>query len=279
MAAVCQALTYHPRMDQAEWILRSHVLHCELIQPIPFFGRAVFESKAGGALRFYLESKASPLANGQASLRSVAPRWNPDLPELEIGLVNTTRSSIPLELDEARATRLLSELYQGRSPRFLRRAWYAEDEAIEVGLSSVTFRSAYQQYRHCLAELAPVGFDQLERTRVHFDSDEWELTADGIDWLNIMADYLVRADDVERVFIDGHTDNTHSQSYNVELSKKRAESVQHYLVSKGVSPNQISLRYHGERFPVKENTTEEGKAYNRRVTIRVQLAAPVLAQY
>ncbi|NNC55906.1 MAG: OmpA family protein, partial [Pseudomonadales bacterium] len=84
------------------------------------------------------------------------------------------------------------------------------------------------------------------------------------------ADYLLRAEDVERLYIDGHTDDTHTSAYNVELSRKRAEAVADYLAGKGVSRNLVTIRFHGERYPVKPNTSVAGKSYNRRVTLRVE---------
>ena len=272
------AVTFHPRMDEALWETDSAVLRCQLSQPIPAFGSAVFEQNAGQALRFYLYSPANPLAKGQAVLTSQAPRWNPDLADDELGLVNVLEGSQPIELESAMANRLVAELYAGKSPRFLRRAWYAQEEAVEVAMSSVAFRSAYVEYQQCLSALSPVGFDQLERSRVQFDSDKAAITSKAQEWLNTMADYLSRATDVEQLFIDGHTDNTHNTSYNSELSRRRAEAVADYLASKGISRNQLTVRFHGERFPVSPNTSVAGKADNRRVTLRVERVPQPIAR-
>ncbi len=272
------ALTFLPRMDEAQWISHSHVLNCSLIQPIPAFGRAVFDHSAGAELRFYLESPANPLEPGQATLTSRASTWYPEQPEVPMGIVEVKTGSYPVELDKRFATHLLAELYKGKSPSFLRKAWYVEDEPIEVAMSSATFRAAYASYRECIASLLPVGFDKIERSKVHFASDEWALDARARGWLDILAIYLTRAPEVEQFYIDGHTDSTHTDTYNIELSRKRAESVKTYLVERGVSPNLLSMRFHGERFPVASNKTVDGKAQNRRVTLRVELATQALGR-
>ncbi|MGB5324412.1 MAG: OmpA family protein [Pseudomonadales bacterium] len=264
------AISYQPRMDVARWEVEAKVLVCRMVQEIPDFGRAVFEREAGGELRFYLRSPDSPLARGQASLRAAAPRWHPDMSEVDLGTVNVMSGVIPLETDAALATRLLAELYQGRAPSLLRRAWYADEMPIEVGLSPVTFRSAYSEYQRCLGQLAPVSFAELVRSRVHFESDKTDLLPASVAWLNVVAEYLLRADDIERLYIDGHTDNTHTTAYNAGLSRKRAEAVADYLVASGVSRNLLTVRFHGERFPARPNTSKSGKAYNRRVTLRVE---------
>lgn len=276
------ALTYLPRMDQAQWISREHVLSCTLIQPIPDLGRAVFQYSAGDTLRFYLESPDNPLEPGQATLTSRASTWYPQQPEQQMGIVKVVSGKVPIQLGKRLATHLLAELYKGKSPSFARKAWYAEDEPIEVAMSASGFRSAYASYRNCVADLLPVGFDQVERSKVHFAVDKYELDKTAREWLDILARYLTRATDVEQFYIDGHTDSTHTASYNVQLSKNRAEAVRDYLVNRGVSPNLLMLRYHGERFPVADNDTVEGRAENRRVTMRVELAVQpspqVLAQ-
>ena len=120
--------------------------------------------------------------------------------------------------------------------------------------------------------MLPVGFDQIERSKIHFELDKWELAEDARAWLDILAQYLKKSSDVEQFYIDGHTDSTHSTHYNLALSRNRAEAVRGYLVSRGVSANLLTVRYHGERFPIEDNKSAAGRAQNRRVTLRVELA-------
>ena len=67
----------------------------------------------------------------------------------------------------------------------------------------------------------------------------------------------------------GHTDSTGSEQYNLDLSKRRADSVANYMVSRGVSRARIETIGYGESYPVADNTTEAGRAQNRRVEIRI----------
>ncbi len=71
------------------------------------------------------------------------------------------------------------------------------------------------------------------------------------------------------VDVMGHTDSTGSDSYNLDLSRRRAESVANYLTSRGVSRTRIETVGYGKQYPVAENTTPEGRARNRRVEIRI----------
>ena len=67
----------------------------------------------------------------------------------------------------------------------------------------------------------------------------------------------------------GHTDSTGSDAYNLDLSQRRAASVTNYLTSRGVSRARIESIGYGEQYPVADNTTEVGRAQNRRVEIRI----------
>lgn len=67
------------------------------------------------------------------------------------------------------------------------------------------------------------------------------------------------------LMIIGHTDSQASDSYNMELSRERAESVKAYLVSQGVDASKLSTKGMGESEPIAENSTEQGRFRNRRI--------------
>jgi OOP family OmpA-OmpF porin len=76
-----------------------------------------------------------------------------------------------------------------------------------------------------------------------------------------------------RVELQGHTDSSGADAYNLDLSQRRADAVRNYLVSQGVSGTQLEARGLGESEPIADNGTPEGRADNRRVVMRV-LANP-----
>ncbi|NIR97259.1 MAG: OmpA family protein, partial [Gammaproteobacteria bacterium] len=59
-----------------------------------------------------------------------------------------------------------------------------------LALSSVNFRRAYEQYRDCLADLLPVNFEQIKRSRVHFRTAQHELTAGSREKLAHIVEYV-----------------------------------------------------------------------------------------
>mgnify|MGYP001024212213 CR=1 FL=1 len=69
------------------------------------------------------------------------------------------------------------------------------------------------------------------------------------------------------VRIIGHTDNTGSDATNDPLSMQRAASARDYLTARGVDPQRVMINGRGEREPVADNSTEAGRARNRRVEI------------
>ena len=74
---------------------------------------------------------------------------------------------------------------------------------------------------------------------------------------------------LEVLVVTGHTDSTGSQAYNEKLSVRRAEAVKAYLVGKGMEANRIYTEGKGERQPVADNKTAQGRAQNRRVEVEV----------
>jgi len=71
----------------------------------------------------------------------------------------------------------------------------------------------------------------------------------------------------QAIEIVGHTDSIGTPSYNDKLSLRRAQAVKDYMVAKGVDPDKIKVEAKGEREPVADNKTKEGRSKNRRVHV------------
>ncbi|MDR1760757.1 MAG: OmpA family protein [Fibrobacter sp.] len=72
------------------------------------------------------------------------------------------------------------------------------------------------------------------------------------------------------VSVEGHTDNTGTDAYNMKLSEQRAQNVKDYLVSQGIDASRLSSKGLGKTMPVATNDTKEGRQKNRRVDLVIQ---------
>ena len=79
----------------------------------------------------------------------------------------------------------------------------------------------------------------------------------------------IKGINLEVIIAVGHTDSVGSDAYNQKLSIRRSEAVKAYLVSKGIEKNRVYTEGKGEKQPVADNKTAEGRAKNRRVEIEV----------
>ena len=101
-----------------------------------------------------------------------------------------------------------------------------------------------------------------------FDFDKSVLKPEGKAKLDDL-DGKVKDINLEVIIAVGHTDSVGADAYNQKLSVNRAEAVKAYLVSKGIEKNRVYTEGKGEKQPVADNRTKEGRAKNRRVEIEV----------
>lgn len=101
-----------------------------------------------------------------------------------------------------------------------------------------------------------------------FDHDSYQLKPETEQNLTELATTLQKYDDTN-ILIEGHTDNTGAEDYNLQLSDWRAEAVSKFLNEKGVKNGRISIEGYGEQQPVASNDTAEGRQENRRVEVAI----------
>ena len=101
-----------------------------------------------------------------------------------------------------------------------------------------------------------------------FDFDKSVLKPEGRAKLDDLVS-KIRDVNLEVIIAVGHTDSVGSDAYNQRLSVRRAEAVKAYLVTKGIERNRVYTEGKGEKQPVADNKTAEGRAKNRRVEIEV----------
>jgi outer membrane protein OmpA-like peptidoglycan-associated protein len=105
---------------------------------------------------------------------------------------------------------------------------------------------------------------------VLFRSNDSALLPAALTRLDQVAEALVAKG--QRVTVEGYTDSRGSQSTNMSLSQRRADSVRSYLVTRGFPTEKIEARGMGPDRPIADNTSAEGRANNRRVEIVIARA-------
>lgn len=111
-----------------------------------------------------------------------------------------------------------------------------------------------------------VTFD--ESSGVYFDTEKYNINPKSQEALNKLADIFKEYPD-SNILVEGHTDSRGSETYNLTLSKNRAQAVTNYLLNKGLSKDRFDTRWYGEAQPKYDNETAEGRAKNRRVELAI----------
>ncbi len=169
--------------------------------------------------------------------------------------------SIKEQADKAKAEAAF-EKKQAQEARLkaLQEAARAKKQMLELenklGQLSSEFAKVKQEKRGLVVTLSDILFD-VDKSTIRMG------TATKLNHLvNILKDYPKR-----KILIEGHTDNTGTDEYNLILSKERAYAVMGYLLSKGLNEQKIQAKGFGEIRPVATNYTPEGRQQNRRVEI------------
>ena len=108
---------------------------------------------------------------------------------------------------------------------------------------------------------------------VLFEFDKSELKSGAAVNLDKLVAFLSSNPD-RNVQIEGHTDSAGNDDYNFSLSQRRAESVRHYLINRGIAAGRMDASGKGESSPIASNSDATGRQMNRRV--EVVIANPVV---
>ena len=119
-----------------------------------------------------------------------------------------------------------------------------------------------------VAPQPPVATKVTYAADAFFDFDKSVLKPEGRAKLDDLVG-KIKGINLEVIIAVGHTDSVGADAYNQRLSVRRAEAVKGYLVSKGIERNRVYTEGKGEKQPVADNKTAEGRAKNRRVEIEV----------
>ena len=212
------------------------------------------------------------MGGGSATLLAAAAPWQPGRGDINLGTVRIGSGNVLFNSSQAQAGRLISGLMDGRSP--VVRHSSGDGRVSEVRLLPVRFTKAFADYQGCVAKLLPQNFDQVKQSEVGFPGGGIDLDAAAKARLQVMLEYMKADPTVNHIELDGHSDNSGNRLTNRDLSRRRALAVMEFFKANGIQESQITLRFHGERYPLAPNTNNANRAKNRRVAIRLERGAP-----
>jgi sodium-type flagellar protein MotY len=262
--------TFEAPLDESRWNFSGNPLDCKLSHSIPFYGDAEFHQEAGKnqQLAFSLGYKRHKISAARvADVRALPPAWHPSRTSRELGQVEIRDGGQIFTSHDTASWRLLNELEVGRFPTFYYQDFNELEDQVSVALSAVGFKAEYDKFLTCLTNLVPFKIDELSKLTVYFDFDRTSIKDADKNRLYALAQYVKYDPSIEVVFIEGHTDDKGSRSYNDKLSAKRVETVKKMLQLEGVSDNRFKTNALGERKPAVSNRSAQGRAKNRRVYI------------
>ncbi|WP_392891043.1 OmpA family protein [Pseudomonas migulae] len=269
------ALTFQTRLESIEWTVEGDKFECRLIQPITDFGSGEFVRRAGEQATFRLKAYNSMVGGGSATLLAAAAPWQPGRGDINLGSVRIGSGNVLFNSSQVQAGRLISGLMDGRSP--VVRHSSGDGRVSEVRLLPVKFSKAFNDYQGCVAKLLPKNFEQVKQSQIGFSGEGLDLDAQAKAQLQVMLEFMKADPTVNHIELDGHSDNSGNRLANRELSRRRALAVMEFFKANGVQESQITVRFHGERYPLVPNTNAANRAKNRRVNVHLARVAPTEA--
>lgn len=110
--------------------------------------------------------------------------------------------------------------------------------------------------------------EQVRLNNIFFELNSYELKDESVTELNKIIKFM-ETNPFLVIEIGGHTDNSGSESYNLDLSEQRAQSVKNALVQRGLPSRRIQTKGYGMYVPLNDNSSEEEKAINRRTELKI----------
>lgn len=266
------ALTFQTRLESIEWTVEGDKFECRLTQPVTDFGSGEFVRRAGEQAIFRLKAYNSVIGGGSATLLAAAAPWQPGRGDINLGSVNIGSGNVLFNSSQVQAGRLINGLMDGRSP-VIRRA-SGDGRVSEVRLLPVKFNKAFNDYQSCVAKLLPQNFEQVKQSEIGFPGEGFDLDPQAKAKLQVMLEFMKADPTVNHIELDGHSDNSGNRLTNRELSRRRALAVMDFFKANGYQESQITMRFHGERYPLVPNTNATNRAKNRRVAVRLERVAP-----
>lgn len=273
---------YRSALEDVRWTVESSRYECQLRQPLGVWGSAGFVREAGAPAAFVLSLPQVTLPE-RLRVTVLDPEWSGKSEMTVLGEIHLDRQR---QAGETVVTRMLSALDQGQR-LIIAEADNARHDPLRVVIEPLHFQSGWLKFQQCTGVLVPrqlsplsntlaqspfssLSPSQLSRMTILFAEGDAPLPPGEIEKLDALVHFVRAGNRLSGIYIDGHADNFGGARANQKLSRLRAQRVAGYLAEQGVDKRLLMVRWHGDRYPIVSNVTDEGRARNRRVTIRLE---------
>ena len=192
---------------------------------------------------------------------------------------STTKEGLPsaVELIDIVSGQTLVKVQTNESGHYLITLPLGKDYAFNVNRKGYLFYSRnfpFSQKTPDSTYTIDIGLQPIEANasvilnNIFFDVNEFELKQQSVAELNRVVELLNDNPGI-KILISGHTDTTGKAADNLKLSNNRAKAVVDYLITKGIETARLQYKGFGASQPVTDNTTEEGRAGNRRTELTI----------
>lgn len=244
-------------MDQVSWKSKSDRFICKLELDLEKNGQVAFIHAAGSPGKFHYLSKYQSVE--AVRLASITAPWLPSAQSEWVELAQDQRS---FQLSVEQTASLINAMDSG--------LWTSLRAGnTEIIIPTIHWQAVRERYQQCETELSPMSVAQARDNVLRYARGQTGLTIGQQEFLDRLSRYARFDSRISKILIDGHTDDLGGRIANLQLARQRANDVAAALVSAGVKDSLLEVRAHGDRYPVSDNKTPEGRDQNRRVTIRV----------
>jgi outer membrane protein OmpA-like peptidoglycan-associated protein len=275
LAACSSVPASNPQLDQVRMRYQAAQSDPALAQNAPeewtrarvALGRAEKAQTAGEAV--VEVTHLSYLAHQQITIAQDAAASRASQATIDGTAAEADRMRLALRTQEADATQRALQASQADSARksadLAQAGRNAQDDQARLARRDAQLDSLAQQLKDLNARKTERGI-VVTLGDMLFDTGQSRLQADGARSMVQLAEFMKRNPQRQAV-IDGYTDSVGSETFNQDLSDRRAQSVQTALVGLGVEAARLRTAGHGESDPVASNDTAQGRQSNRRVEI------------
>ena len=254
-------------LDDSGWGFYGSKTSCVLSHEIRDFGSVKLISEAGEKTRLMIKSTKIKPFNNIVDVESVSPFWTstPDVSLYSKTPVQRSQSADELIINNAE--NVIKELIYGRWIEVTLTDKRQKNSAVVI--QNINLSEPMAEFQQCKNQLIAYNYQQIRDSEFYFDAASSRLNKQDINKLKGIAEYIRVDAQVQKVLVDGYSDQLGQFSSKMRVSRQRAEEVAAMLIELGVPRKLLQIRSHGDRYLVSTEMDKQALQLNRRATVRL----------